>query len=203
MASTVFPGKVDVVVTSDFSRFYDEQHARVYGSMLALCGDRELAADVTADAFAKALASWRRVAPMERPGGWVYKVALNMLRRRFRRSARERELHAATRLATDGVEAPPDVTGMDVWGHVRDLPDRQRHAVVLRYVADLTEPEIAGILGVSRGTVASNLADARRALAVKLGPSFLSAGDEAARSPAPASASAVPAPRADRTVRDG
>ena len=164
---------IDVVVTtSDFSRFYDEEHARVYGSMLALCGDRELAADVTADAFAKALVSWRRVSPMERPGGWVYKVALNMMRRRFRRRARERELYAETINGIDLVHGPPDVTGLDVWVHVRALPDRQRHTIVLRYVADLTEPEIAGVLGVSRGTVASNLADARRSLAAKLGPAF-------------------------------
>jgi RNA polymerase sigma factor (sigma-70 family) len=193
VASTVVRGNIDgVVMASDFSRFYDEQHHRVYGSMLALCGDRELAADVTADAFAKALASWRRVAVMDRPGGWVYKVALHMLRRRFRRATRERELHAAAQLTAEGVEGAPDVTGMDVWVHVRGLPDRQRHAIVLRYVADLTEPEIAGILGVSRGTVASNLADARRALAVKLGPSFLS-GDEP---PGPAAS-------ADRTVGRG
>jgi RNA polymerase sigma-70 factor (ECF subfamily) len=38
-------------------------------------------------------------------------------------------------------------------------------AVVLRYLADLTEPDIAIIMGVSRGTVASTLADARHSLA--------------------------------------
>ena len=48
---------------------------------------------------------------------------------------------------------------------MRSLPDRQRMAVVLRYLADLTEPDIATIMGVSRGTVASTLADARRSLA--------------------------------------
>jgi RNA polymerase sigma factor (sigma-70 family) len=166
-------GRLDVVVTSsDFSRFYDEEHPRVYGSMLALCGDPEVAADITADAFAKALVSWRRVAPMERPGGWVYKVALNMMRRRFRRRSREREIYAATFHEVEQVTGAPDVTGLDVWVHVRALPNRQRHAIVLRYVADLTEPEIAGVLGVSRGTVASNLADARRSLAAQLGPVF-------------------------------
>lgn len=161
-----------MVTSTDFSRFYDVEHPRVYRSMLALCGDRELAADVTADAFAKALVSWRRVGPMDRPGGWVYKVALNMMRRRFRRRAHERALYATSLDGTVPFAAPPDVTGVDVWGHVRALPDRQRHAIVLRYVADLTEPEIAGVLGVSRGTVASNLADARRSLATKLGPAF-------------------------------
>lgn len=153
----------------DFTRWYEEEHRRVYASMLALCGDRELAADVAADAFAKALVSWRRVSAMERPGGWVYQVALNLLRRRLGRRTREAEVMRPMR----SVVAPAaDATRLDVWAQVRVLPDRQRHAIVLRYVADLTEPEIASVLGVSRGTVASNLFDARRSLAEALGPEF-------------------------------
>jgi DNA-directed RNA polymerase specialized sigma24 family protein len=41
-------------------------------------------------------------------------------------------------------------------------------AVVLRYVADLEEREIAEVMGVARGTVASTLSDARRSLAAVL-----------------------------------
>jgi RNA polymerase sigma-70 factor (ECF subfamily) len=48
---------------------------------------------------------------------------------------------------------------------VAKLPDRQRTAVVLRYVADLPEADIAAAMKVSRGTVASTLSDARKALA--------------------------------------
>ena len=44
-----------------------------------------------------------------------------------------------------------------------------RTAIVLRYVADLPEADIAEALHVSRGTVASNLSDARKALARYLG----------------------------------
>jgi RNA polymerase sigma-70 factor (ECF subfamily) len=40
--------------------------------------------------------------------------------------------------------------------------------VVLRYLADLTETDIATVMGVTRGTVASTLADARGALAAVL-----------------------------------
>jgi RNA polymerase sigma-70 factor (ECF subfamily) len=38
----------------------------------------------------------------------------------------------------------------------------------LRYVADLTEAQVAEVMGVARGTVASTLSDARRRLATKL-----------------------------------
>ena len=53
----------------------------------------------------------------------------------------------------------------EVWELVRALPERQRVAVVLRYVADLTEPDIAIAMGIARGTVASTLAAARERLA--------------------------------------
>ncbi len=52
-----------------------------------------------------------------------------------------------------------------MWELVRDLPERQRQAVVLRYLADLDERDIAEAMGVTRGTVSSTLFDARRRLA--------------------------------------
>jgi RNA polymerase sigma-70 factor (ECF subfamily) len=53
----------------------------------------------------------------------------------------------------------------EAWELVRALPRRQRTAIVLRYAADLPEADIAIAMGVTRGTVSSTLADARRALA--------------------------------------
>jgi len=48
------------------------------------------------------------------------------------------------------------------------LPERQRLAVVPRYVSDLTEHQIAEVMGVRRGIVASTLAVARARLAEAL-----------------------------------
>jgi DNA-directed RNA polymerase specialized sigma24 family protein len=44
------------------------------------------------------------------------------------------------------------------------LPERQRQVVVLRFVGDLAEAAIGNVLGVKRGTVASNLSRALDAL---------------------------------------
>ena len=51
---------------------------------------------------------------------------------------------------------------------VAPLPERMREVVVLRHVADLTEPMIADVLGISRGTVSSTLRDAHARLAERL-----------------------------------
>src|SRR5262249_6317679 len=114
-------------------------------------------------AFVRALQHWPRVQSMASPAGWVYRVGVHVMRRSARRRALERRL--LQRLRVDEVApAPPG----EVWDLVRALPDRQRSAVVLRYVADLEERDIARAMGVTRGTVASTLADARRSLAVVL-----------------------------------
>jgi RNA polymerase sigma factor (sigma-70 family) len=149
-----------LVSVTDFDEWYADQRPRVYVSMLALSGDADLAAEATDEAFTRAVAQWTRVRTMESPGGWTQRVALNVLRRRLRR--RRFEARLLPRLADAEHELMP--TG-EVWDLVRALPDRQRVAVVLRYVADLTEPDIGIAMGIARGTVASTLASARERLA--------------------------------------
>ncbi len=51
---------------------------------------------------------------------------------------------------------------------LRDLPDRQREAIVLRYYADLSEEEIAAAMGISRGAVRSHTARGMSALRAAL-----------------------------------
>lgn len=146
-----------------FDEWYAEQRPRVYLSMLALSGEPDLAAEATDEAFTRAVARWQRVRTMESPGGWTQRVALNVLKRRLRRRRVEARLH---RRAAPRTHEPPPAG--EVWDLVRSLPERQRVAVVLRYVADLTEPDIATAMGVARGTVASTLASARERLGEQL-----------------------------------
>jgi RNA polymerase sigma-70 factor (ECF subfamily) len=131
--------------------------------LLVLSGDREIARDATDEAFVRALQHWPRVQAMASPNGWVYRVGVHVMRRSARRRTLERRLLQRLRV-DEVVPAPPG----EVWDLVRRLPDRQRIAVVLRYVADLEERDIARAMGVTRGTVASTLADARRSLAMVL-----------------------------------
>jgi RNA polymerase sigma factor (sigma-70 family) len=98
---------------------------------------------------------------MSSPGGWVYRVALNVVRRRMRRAALEQ------RTIEPPVEVA-DIVDNEIWAVVQQLPERQRVAVVLRYLLDLPEKEVAVAMGISRGTVASALAAARQRLAAWL-----------------------------------
>lgn len=132
-------------------------------ALVMFVGDRQRAEDATDEAFVRALARWDRVRSFESPIGWVVKVARNVARRAATRATLEH--HVLRRSPTPPVAQAP--TG-EIWMSVRALPDRQREVVVLRYLADLPEGEIAAVLGVSRSAVSSALTDARRNLAVVL-----------------------------------
>jgi RNA polymerase sigma factor (sigma-70 family) len=146
----------------EFEDWYKAMHPRLLGVLCTVSGDPDAAAEATDEAFARALFRWDRVGAMASPEGWTYRVALNVLRRRKRRAGMEARL----RHREDVVEAP--CPAGEVWDQVRRLPERQRAAIVLRYVGDLPEAEIAAAMGVTRGTVASTLADARQRLAMTL-----------------------------------
>jgi RNA polymerase sigma factor (sigma-70 family) len=57
----------------------------------------------------------------------------------------------------------------EVLAALRKLPSRQREVIVLRYWAELTEPEIAATLGISVGAVKSSASRGRDAIAAMLG----------------------------------
>ena len=99
---------------------------------------------------------------MDSPVGWTFTVARNQLRRAARRRARE---HTLARPA----ERAPDID-VALWDTVRSLPRRERELIALRYVAGLTERQIATTLGIAPGTVARGLHDARARLHTMLTP---------------------------------
>lgn len=148
-----------------FEAWYLANHARLVSSLVLVCGDLDLTRDAVDEACARALVRWDRVRAMDSPTGWTYRVALNVVRRRARRAALERRLlrrHAVPR----EVPAPAG----ELWTVVAGLPPRQRTAIVLRYVADLTQTEVAEVMGITRSTVVSLLSDAHARLAELLAP---------------------------------
>lgn len=156
----------------DFASWYRTEYPRVVNALTLLTGDRQVSADAASEAFVRALAKWDRVSTMDRPGGWLYKVALNDARRRLRRGTRDRSV--AADLGWTKTTSTPIEPDHELWSAVSRLPERTRSAVVLRYVADLTEPSIAEALGVKRGTVATMLRRAHQTLADDLGPNYSS-----------------------------
>jgi RNA polymerase sigma-70 factor, ECF subfamily len=139
-----------------FDAWYRSQYPRVVRVLTVVGGDFDIAADAAAEAFARAFAQWERVSEMSSPSGWTYTVALNLLRSRQRRARLER-------LMALSPPPPPPVAEdyLYLWAAVRSLPPRQRTAIVLRYVGDLPQEQVARIMGIAPGTVAATLHAAR------------------------------------------
>jgi RNA polymerase sigma-70 factor (ECF subfamily) len=156
---------LDVVVV-DFEGWYRAHHATVLRSLAVAAGDVEVGREATDEAFARALERWDTVSAMSSPTGWVYVVAMNLLRRGYRRRQLERRALANAGGPTD---APPGTLPVEVWDAVRGLSPRQREVLGLRYLAAMTEPEIAATLRIAPGTVARTLHDARWRLGEQLG----------------------------------
>jgi RNA polymerase sigma-70 factor (ECF subfamily) len=149
-----------------FASWYRNEHPRLLAAMTIVTNDLHLAQDVTAEAFARALAAWNRVSNMESPTGWTYRVALNVVRRRARRAALEQRAFRRMEPTREGL--PPE-RAIELWDAVSALPPRARTAIALRYAAGLSEAEVAEAMHVQVGTVSATLSNARRALAVSLG----------------------------------
>ena len=153
-------------VPSDFEEFFRGQHPRLVAIALALVGDVETARDAAQEALLRAYRDWHRVARLEMPSAWVRRVVVNLAidgRRRRRRDER-----VTSRLA-GGVPGPAELPERSAtWDAVRALPARQRAAVVLRYVDDLSVAEIARVLDVTEGTIKASLHAARATLQQQL-----------------------------------
>jgi RNA polymerase sigma-70 factor (ECF subfamily) len=142
-----------------FEEWYRSLHPRLVTAIAAATGDPDVAADAADEACSRALERWDRVQGMASPEAWTYTVGLNVARRRFRRRRREHEL-----LRSGGEAGAIAGPAGELWAVVAVLPQRQREAVVLRHVGQLTEAEIAEAMGVKRGTVSSTLRAAYQAL---------------------------------------
>ena len=150
-----------------FERFFTLEHDRVLRSIEGLVGDHETAVDATQDTFIKAHLHWHTVSTYDSPAAWVRRTAINASRDR-QRSERRRRDREATVVAgdidsrTDG----PDHIDADDAAHelLRQLSDGQREVATMFYVDDRSVDDIATALGVSVGTVKSQLSEARRRL---------------------------------------
>jgi RNA polymerase sigma-70 factor (ECF subfamily) len=148
-----------------FEDFFLGQYSLVYRAVLAFCGDRELAADATQEAFVRAYERWNRLGKEPWAGGWTTTTALNLCKRMGRRASKRSVVERAGRARNEG-------SGNEDWDSVHEalarLPLRQRQAIVLHYFCDCPIAEVAQLIHTSEGTVKAHLFKARRALGENL-----------------------------------
>jgi RNA polymerase sigma-70 factor (sigma-E family) len=140
-----------------------------------LTGDQGHAEDVAQAAFARAYASWSRVARTGDPDAYVRKIVINENLSRFRKRRVAEDLVGAVPEAPAAADADPLADSETLLRALRRLGARQRAVIVLRYWMDMSEAETAAALNCSVGTVKSQ---ASRALATLRGSAELRVSTE-------------------------
>lgn len=139
-----------------------EHQDSLFAFLYRLCGDPRTAEEVMQETFVRALQAAKRYRPEARISTWLFAIAANMMRDRWRRTARCGDPLPLDEVPLTAVESTEELV-LESISHdlVRSallcLPLEQRTALVLRYYHDLSYAEIAGVCACPIGTVRSRI----------------------------------------------
>jgi RNA polymerase sigma-70 factor (sigma-E family) len=133
-------------VSTEFDEAFDDLAVVAHRIAFRILGSAEDAEEVAQEALARAYARWSRVAGYAEP--WVARVATNLALGRWRKRRPDRQLGVVGE-----ADAGDHALRVDLVELLRRLPRRQREVVVLRYLVDRSEQEVADALGCSTGSV--------------------------------------------------
>jgi RNA polymerase sigma factor (sigma-70 family) len=144
----------------ELEKLYRRRWAAFARVAISITGSVDLGTEAVQEGFARAIEQrkeFRSECPLE---AWVWRIVVNTARTAGTRAAREEPAVASeTEAAAGNGHRPSEIA---LW--VRNLPERQREAVFLRYWADLDYRAIAEVLEVEVGTVSATLSAAHQSL---------------------------------------
>jgi RNA polymerase sigma-70 factor (sigma-E family) len=169
-AMSTAPTMSGAVVEWDADRAVTAIYSEHYRSLVRLAAflvrDNATAEEVVQDSFVAMHGAWRRLRDTDKALSYLRQSVVN----RSRSVLRHRMV-----VDKNTPKPPPDMPSAEhgaiiqlersaVVSALRALPERQREALVLRYYGDLSEAQIASVMGISRGAVKSHTARAMAAL---------------------------------------
>jgi RNA polymerase sigma-70 factor (ECF subfamily) len=145
------PGATEA--SRSFETFYDTEGRTLFRRLWLVTGNRAEAEEIMQDAFLKVWERWEQVGAMEDPVGYLYRTAMNLFRKRYRRAALA--IRRSIGLATSGDDFA-DADDRDTVRRVLStLPPRQRAALVLTEMLGFNAEEAGRALGVRASTIRS------------------------------------------------
>ena len=150
-----------------FGELIEDHYDLIHRTAWKWCGNRADAEDVAQDVCVKlgsALASFDGRSAFS---SWVYRITLNTVRD-MQRAGKRRGRHADAYAEVTPDDQPADqeeaATSRQLWAAVRQLPDKQRDAVLLVYAEELSHAAAAEIMGIREATVSWHVHEARKTL---------------------------------------
>ena len=150
-----------------FDRFFVVNRDRLHAALWLITRDAHEAEEVAQDAFVRVFERWDRVRRLEDPDGYLFRTAMNVYRNRVRRAGVALRRLVKPSPERDRIAAVDDRDAVvrALW----TLTPRQRAAIVLTDLLEMTSEEAARALGVRAPTVRVLAARARAALRETLG----------------------------------
>ena len=142
----------------DFAAVYEAHYQTVYRAVRGVVLDPDVAEDVTQDAFLKAYRARHRYRPTGRVEAWLCTIAVREAISRVRWKALQRRVLEASGRA--GASRAPAGTAALLDELLSALSPKARAVVVLHFLHGYRHREIAAMLRVPQGTVASRLSQA-------------------------------------------
>ena len=143
----------DLEASRTFEAFYQAEAQTLFRRLWLVTGNRAEAEELMQDAFLVVWQRWDRVTGMDDPVGYLYRTAMNLFRKRYRRTMLAVRRTVGLAPSTDDFS---DADDRHVVRHVlAGLPPRQRAALVLTELLGFTSKEAGDALGVTDATIRS------------------------------------------------
>ncbi len=152
-----------------FDRFFTRNRDRLHAALWLITRDANEAEEIAQDAFVRVWERWDRVEALDDPDGYLFRSAMNVFRNRRRRAGvvLRRVPGASPAPAPDRLAAIEERDAVS--RALATLTPRQRAAIVLLDLLDMTSEDAARALGVRPSTVRVLAARARAALRDRMG----------------------------------
>ncbi len=142
-----------VKASRNFETFYDAEARTLFRRLWLVTGNRSEAEEIMQDAFLNVWERWDRVGAMDDPVGYLYRTAMNMFRKRYRRAALA--IRRSIGLAPSGDDFADADDRETVRRVLATLPPRQRAALVLTEMLGFSAEDAGHALGVQASTIRS------------------------------------------------
>jgi RNA polymerase sigma-70 factor (ECF subfamily) len=158
----------DAVVRAEIEVLFTRHHAEIYAYLARMVREPEMAADLAQDTFVKAYRAYDTLEDPARARAWLYQIAHRVALDEFRR----RRIVRFIPWTGESRGAAPSAEHIALEGRfsgemeraLRRMPERQRSALILAELHDLTGLELAAALGVSHVAARAILTRARESL---------------------------------------
>lgn len=144
-----------------YEELYKKNFSKVYSFLLKLCGDNELAEELTQETFYQAFLSFRHFQGKCEIFTWLASIAKHVYYKYLKKNKRSIELVSidlmADILCTDSHESPEEMlqkklVTKDIRKRISEIPPKYREVVILRVYAEMPFSQVALILGISENS---------------------------------------------------